>query len=229
MDDRININELMELLNIPDFERIIYHKVEELKYAFQEEISLYKNLKDHFKKTDNGNLLLYENLSPQRKLTYRFELHKTDNDEWTPVKIDPNPPHTPIYDIIPQSIIDHISNFKTDPLRIYKYQSEITESENNHSFQVEFTKLSDEHIVGTIRESDPNEENAPKDNKKKETNVIYINDSFRKERDEDNYKELFYYMQKYPEIKDYIFAEFFIKLKPEFDNKSAVKITSTSD
>lgn len=222
MKSRVDIEEFCELLNIPEFERIIYHKIEELKHVLSEKINLYRNLKNSFKKTAYGHLQIYENIAPKKNQTYRFELDRLQNNKWILAKIEPYPQEDhDLDDIIPKSIIDHICSYETSPEKIYRYSGTGHAASTGKAFEVEFTKYSDYHIFGAIREDEVQEKAETEAAGMK---IIEADWDYEEKGDEENFKELFHYMQKYPEIKKRIFGDFFHKAKPKVDN-SAMPIT----
>jgi transposase-like protein len=222
MKNRIDIEEFCELLNIPEFERIIYHKIEELKHVLAEQINIYRNLKNSFKKTAYGHMQIYENKAPKGNQTYRFELDRLQNNKWLLSKIEPYPPEDfDIDDIVPQAIIEHISGYETSPEKIYRYQGAGKARATGRAYVVEFTKYSDHHILGAIREEEMPEKDVSEETGMK---IIEAEWNYEEKGDEENFRELFHYMQKYPEIKKRIFGDFFHKAKPKVDS-SAMPIT----
>ena len=227
MTSRIDMEELSELINIPEFERIVYHKIEELKFVLADKINMYRNLKHNFKKTAYGHMHIFENEAPEPTQVYRFEIHEIEGNGWHLSKIEPTPPEgADIEDILPRSIIKHIIGYETNHEKIYRYvgrgdtksngDSPDNGNDNGDSFTVEFSKFSSNHILGTIRKADPQEE---KGSAVKNLKIIKADWHYEKNGDEENFRELFHYMQKYPEIKNQIFSEFFHRTKPRIDNQ----------
>ena len=70
------LDELTELLNIPQIERIIFHKVEELKLYLKDEVNLYKSLKSDFKRSAYGDMRICEDPGERKVQTYHFELNR---------------------------------------------------------------------------------------------------------------------------------------------------------
>jgi len=227
MTSRIDLDELSELINIPEFERIIYHKIEELKFVLADKINMYRNLKHNFKKTAYGHMHLFENETPKETPVFRFELHEIEDSGWHLSKIEPNPPEgVEIEDIIPRRIIKHIIGYETNHEKIYRYvgkgdtvgdsMSQTNGNDSGDAFTVEFSKFSENHILGTIRRAGPQE---AKGSAVKDLKIIKADWHYEKNGDEENFRELFHYMQKYPEIKNQIFSEFFHRTKPRIDNQ----------
>jgi hypothetical protein len=218
MEKQRIIDELTELLNIPQFERIIYHKIEELKMYFRDEISLYNNLKKDFQKAAYGNMQIYENAEQIRSQTYRFELDKNENNVWIPTEIEPSPPSmSEINNIIPPEVIEYITHFKSNPTKIETINNFTLPALRGKIYNLRFAKYSDHHALGTITEIRTKKESP---HPAAETdNIVDINDFYKKDTVELNYKELMYYMEKFPAFKEHVFSEFFMRWKPLIDEK----------
>ena len=218
MEKQRIIDELTELLNIPQFERIIYHKIEELKMYFRDEISLYNNLKKDFQKAAYGNMQIYENAEQIRSQTYRFELDKNEDNVWIPTEIEPSPPsRSEIDDIIPTEIIEYITHFKSNPTKIETINNFTLPALKGKIYDLRFAKYSDHHALGTITEIRTKKEIPYPD--AETDNIVDINDFYKEDTVELNYKELMYYMEKFPAFKEHVFSEFFMRWKPLIDEK----------
>jgi hypothetical protein len=112
MDSEVEIKELFELLNILEFEKILFNEAEALKKLLEDKIDFYKNIKKNFP----------------------------------------------------------------------------------------------EHVAGEGEES------------KSTDSEMYISDRYKKKTEAANYNELISYMERFPQFKDRIFSEFFMKWKPLIDN-----------
>jgi len=225
MKKQVILDELNELLDIPQLERIIFHKMEELKLYFQDEIKRYRDLKDYFKKSAYGNLEILEaNKETEKKnQTYHFELHCSTGGAWLATSIEPSPPAGyDIYDIIPEKIVEYIGSFITAPGKIERLEKFSLPTLKEKSFDLAFTKYSEWHALGTIRFYNIPTGDGIKDEKKDQ---IYYYD--KKDTDKGDYQELFYYMQKYPPVKRYFFTELHMKVKPLIVS-NLVEITSSS-
>ena len=118
------LDDLDEFLDIPQFERIIFHKVEELKLYLADEIAHYRELKKYFKKRAYGEMkvLTGEDTGEPDELegkhkpgqTYYFALHKSPDGHWNAVRLEPSPPAGyDISDIVPEEIAEYIGTFET--------------------------------------------------------------------------------------------------------------------
>jgi hypothetical protein len=228
MQKQVILDQLNELLNIPQLERIIFHKVEELKLYFKDEIKRYRDLKEYFKKAAYGDMEILEVHKEMGKKiqTYHFELHQPKDGPWIATSIEPSPPSGyEIFDIIPEEIVEYIGSFITPPGKIEKLEKFSLPTLKEKAFDLNFTKYSDWHVLGTIRSCKILTDGSTKDEKPDHMTEIYNYN--KKDTDKGDYKELFYYMQKYPALKRYFFTELHMKVKPLIVG-DLVEITSSS-
>jgi hypothetical protein len=223
MQNQLDLEELIELLNIPEFERIIYHKVEELKCVMGDKIQFYKNLKNNFRKAAYGNLNLYENRHPKKTPTYRFELNRTARGRWIPTVIEPPPPfQTNVEAILPLSAINFMIRFKTDPETIRRHIGSFQCPAGKKSFHLEFSKYSDDHILGAIRENrselTEGQGRAAEKQKVVKVNFHHKEKEIKLQSDsQSEYLELIHYMQACPQIGEEILNYFNSIQKPMLD------------
>ena len=215
MDKRIDIDELAELLNIPEFERIVYHKVEELKCVMSDRIAYYLNLKNNFKKTAYGNLQIFENNEYAGRRIFRFELNKSEEGRWIPTVVEPDlPAGCNVYDIIPPAVIKFVACFKTESNRIRKHRGGFQTTTGKRQFAIEFTKYSDIHILGTIVES--TEEFVANEVKDRQ-NVVKLDFPAHRSDNGNNFEELIHYMQTRPKVGEQMLNYFNYIIKPVED------------
>ena len=222
------LDQLNELLNIPQLERIVFHKIEELKLYFRDEIKRYRDLKEYFKKAAYGHMeILQANKEMEKKnQTYHFELHCSMDGLWQAISIEPPPPSGyEIYDIIPEKIVEYIGSFNTTPGKIEKLKKFSLPTLKGKAFDLAFAKYSEWHVLGTIMRCKVSTVDSTKDETPDHMTEIYYYD--KKDADKGDYKELFYYMQKYPPLRHYFFTEFHMKVKPLIVG-NLVEITSSS-
>jgi hypothetical protein len=228
MKKQVILDELNELLNIPQLERIVFHKIEELKLYFRDEIKRYRDLKAFFKKTAYGHMEILDenNGMEKKKQMYHFELHCTMGGPWQATSIEPPPPAGfDIYDIIPEKMVEYIGSFQTAPGKIEKLAKFSLPTLKEIAFDLIFTKYSEWHILGTISRCSIPTDDQSKDEKPDHMTGIYY--YHKKDTDKADYKELFYYMQKYPALRRYFFTEFHMKVKPLIVG-DLIEITSSS-
>jgi hypothetical protein len=228
MKKQVILDQLNELLNIPQLERIIFHKMEELQLYFKDEIKRYRDLKEYFKKAAYGRMEILEANKEMAKKnqTYHFELHCPTDSPWQATSIEPSPPPGyEIYDIIPEKIVEYIGNFTTTPGKIEKLATLSLPTLTGKAFDLTFTQYSQWHVLGAIRSFNiPTGDNTTD---KKPNHMTEIYNYNKKDADKGDYKELFYYMQKYPPLRHYFFTEFHMKVKPLIVG-DLVEITASS-
>jgi hypothetical protein len=228
MKKQVILDQLNELLNIPQLERIVFHKMEELKLYFKDEIKRYRDLKEYFKKNAYGDMEILEAKKELGKKiqAYHFELYCPIDGTWLATSIEPSPPSGyEIYDIIPEKIVEYIGSFTTTPGKIERLEKFSLPTLKEKTFDLTFTKYSEWHALGTIRSCKTPTGDSTKDEKPDHMSEIYYYD--KKDTDKGDYKELFYYMQKYPPLRHYFFTEFHMKVKPLIVGE-LVEITSSS-
>lgn len=218
------LQELSDLLNIPQIERLMAHKIEELKNIYKDELDLYFSLRKNYQDNAYGKMYIceYEGETDTSKIlqTYRFEIDKDIHNEWKITEIDPALPvgqHPD--DIIPPFIINYMINFNVDATKIETINHFSHPKLNGKIYNLRFTRYSDCHILGTITEVQNTISEVPSLSTNEGTlnNLVNINDYYKNENDEFNYKELMYYLEKYPAFREHTFSEFFMKWKPLID------------
>ncbi len=219
MEKQEIIDEFSELLNIHQFQRIILHKISELKIMLQDDIMLYRDIQEKFQQNSRQNLRICEDDGLERGQTYRFELNLNEDGCWVPGGIDPQPPSYLVpTDVIPNDVIDFISSRKPDPGTIHRLKEFSLNDPENRTFELSFTRYSHHHALGTICEI-KNKSDPPFHSDGGQGNIIDINDSYKHAPEYGNYKELIDYMEKFPKFKAHIFSEFFLKWKLLIDNQ----------
>jgi len=212
------LDELDELLNIPQFERIIFHKIEELKTYLRDEISLYQDLKEGFRGAAYGKMHIYEERGQKKSLTYRFQLDKDADGQWKITDIDPSlPPGIKTDDVVPPLLIKYMDSFSANATKIETVPDFSHPDLEGRAFFLRFAKYSDRHLMGTVTEIKPKGE-APSPDSESEK-LMDINDYYKRDDMGFNYKALMYYMEKFPALKEHIFSEFFMRWKPLIDKK----------
>ena len=225
MQKQTILDELSELLNIPQVERIIHHKIKELKIFLRDEISLYQELKKDFQKAAYGDMQVCDQVEPENRhirKTFRFELDREEGGAWNIAEIEPTPPAGfAMADIIPPLIVNYMTSFKTHPTRIETAHRFTHPQLQGRVFHLRFAKYSDYHLLGTITEIETRAQGegavSEAETGEEPGNVLHINDYYKKDTIELNYKQLMYYMEKYHSFREHIFAEFFMKWKPLLD------------
>jgi hypothetical protein len=210
------IEEISELINIPEFEEIIIHKIEELKELLKDKITLYKITKSENQSDASGNLSVCEEDGKERNFTYRFELDRTEDGDWVPKIIDPPPPYHNKYEIVPVEVIQYISRFTPNPTKVEKVKEFTSPQQKGKMYELSFTRYTHHHALGTICEI--KRKKAPKPRKFPKRSIIDTQGSYKKETGDGNYRVFMFYMERFPKFKAHQFSEFFMKWKPLIDN-----------
>ncbi len=222
------LDELNELLNIPQFERIVFHKIKELKNYFQEEIERYRYLKESFKRTAYGSMQVLDsqNQVEGKIQVYHFELNRSKEGEWEATTLVPDPPPGyEIYDIIPEEMVEYIGSFKTARQQIENQTQLSLPALQGIAFDLSFIKYSDWYILGTIKNYKlPSADGADREIPDHMTEIYNYD---KQETDKGNYQELIYYMKKYPALRRYFLTELHMKMKPLIIG-NLVEITASS-
>jgi hypothetical protein len=231
---------LDELLNIPQFERIMVHKIEELKLYLEDEIEHYRQLKAYFKKLAYGDMIVLRNEEDEKEKsveinwinggdkpeqTYHFELNQEKDNQWNVARLEPSPPRAyDIYDIIPEDVIEYIVSFDTSTGKMETITGLSLPAVGGIRFDLHFTKYSLHHILGTIK---THHLEQTEDSEDGEEIIEKTYNYTRRKPGENDYKELICYMYKYPPLRIYFFTEFHMKMKPLINGKM-VDITASS-
>lgn len=217
MEKQEILNEFSELLNIPQFQHIIIHKISELKLMLHDEIVLYRDVRERFHRKSRENLRICEDDGFDRDQTYRFELNLGEDGHWIASGFDPTPPsYMEANDVVPQEVVDYLSSFKPDPAKIHRLKEFTVPELGQRAYEISFTRYSHHHVLGTICQIKSNPELPFLSGS---GNIIDINDSYKNAPEYGNYKELIFYMEKFPKFKAHIFSEFFLKWKHLIDNQ----------
>jgi hypothetical protein len=112
-------------------------------------------------------------------------------------------------------VINYISGFKPNPTKIETENNLVLPSLKGRAFNLRFAIYSDSHALGTI--SEIKKPRKTKTVSEEGDNLVDINDFYKKDTLELNYKELMYYMEKFPAFREHIFSEFFMRWKPLID------------
>lgn len=199
------IEEFSDLINIPQFYKIIVHKINELKLMFSDEIASYLDIKESISRDIRNKKKSYDTRHVDHSEIYKFELFLSEDGRWIPSKFEPPIPNNlDPYTIIPLEVIRHISQYTPDPSRIEKVKKVLKDKTGKKIYEISFSRFSHHFIIGVICEvSEIN-----RSYKKTEKKIININESYTLSSDERSYSELIKNMERYPELKNHIFAEY---------------------
>lgn len=234
------INELLELINIPEIEAAVFHHLNLIKREVEEEINLYRNLKSGFKLTVYGDLYIYTGQKREGFPVYYFELRRKARNHWVLADINPQPPdNVDIDEIVPQEIIDQLGAENIEPDRIKYLQNEVETTSGYKSYALRFAKYSDSLVLGNIRQIktwrkqgrkkkaiQPSEDQSGHQSDS-DSRIVKSASDFRDHDDLETIETLFYYIQKYPEVKKQMCEDFYTRIKPYIDRKMNSKAISS--
>ena len=223
------IEDLNELINIPEVDTYIFLTIEQAKIKFAEEIENYRQLKNSFHQAKRGNMTVVEDKNPPVPVdfpdldvqSYYFELKRIKPKsgklkyQWLISKVKPKPKESPS-EVIPNEFINCVDFHQVDPDKIETYKHFKSRSLKKY-FDIRFTRYSDTHVMGSIREN-------KKDMMGKEGTELFDDncEAFKMNLGQtgikEDYMELFRYMEEHPEIKEDIFSRFNMVQKPYVDN-----------
>ena len=222
MDLRRKIERMIELMNIPACERLLTLEMERLEREMADDIDLYRNLKHDFRHKTRDCLRVADRGPRQEGEVYRIEVHREGGDDWRVTEVEPPPAEgVSVERLAPEELIRLMSSFRTDPFRVRRHRWSFHTGDGVRSFKVEFTNFSDRHIIGSIQELDLAEPELRREWDRGGIAVIDAADpGCRGKGDEYRYNELIYYMEKYPQVKEHVFSDFYFRVKPKLDKRA---------
>ncbi|MDD1648740.1 MAG: hypothetical protein LUQ42_05590 [Methanomicrobiales archaeon] len=204
--DTVDINELIDLLHVPEVEKRLYLKIEELKSSeYENKITLYKQKVENYKNILFKNKKQHDTLAIEEGQPYWFELTRFKGCQWQVTRLEPEPPpYLDILEIIPPDIIKLIDLSLTDPDKI-ESRCNILSTTFNITYDLEFVRCSANHAIGTICETCRTPQSMG----------IKLHEKAYLENNHIDFalKSFFSYMQKIPTIRTYFLNEFFSKIK----------------
>jgi hypothetical protein len=218
------IDELLELMHIPEVERVMFHRFNRLKGELADHISQYKYLRNGFRMTTYGDLYIYEGGTSGRFPTYHFELRYRARNGWVLTSLEPSPPKDEeIANIFPQSIINQIGAHDWELGKLEVIRNEVQTPSGKRSFEVRFSKCTDLCALGTIRRIKTWKKQGRKKERPAEDDSLFqdikkILDAewnLEDKKDAEDFKELFYYMRKYRDVRRWVLEAFFSRIKPK--------------
>jgi hypothetical protein len=222
MDLQAKIERMVELMNIPACEQLLTLEMERLERLMERDIHLYRSLKHGFRHKARGSLQVADQGIGAGGEMFRVELRREGGDDWRVSVLEPPAPEgTPMEELVPLEVVRMMSSFRTDTGKVRRYTWGFNSMEGVCTYCVEFTNFSDHHIIGTIRRIGPVEEEEPEVWGRGEITVIDAADPEGAGKgDEARYNELIYYMEKYRHVKDHVFSDFYLRVKPKLDKRA---------
>ncbi|MCX6582809.1 MAG: hypothetical protein NT166_21750 [Candidatus Aminicenantes bacterium] len=214
----VNINELIEILSIPEIEDIIWKKLESLKTDEPAKfIRLYKEKKKTLRQE------IFENKRKEAEETdkarhddlrwFEIVLFNAEAHWWKLTAMEPVP--MTYYDkteILPVEVIKAVEESPVDRGKVRKITN-LRSDLVGKSFDLTFIHYSCNNAFGTIRENPGAREMRHQEQ-----------DYTLNENMDMAYNVFFTYMKRYPEIRDYFFNEFFNIIKPMHDRTGHVQV-----
>lgn len=209
--DYIDIIELMELLNVPEIAKHLYYAIQNCKTGeYANKIKIFTEKKKALRQALFESFYLENNQSPKEipGSLYWFEVIRLSKDYWEIKTLEPTPP--PYFEkseIIPGDIIQLIAAYPFNPDQVERLTN-VPSHLYAKNYDLQFTRFSPYMACGTIAENQQAREQRIK-------SQIFT----RGEQLEVAYKVMFYYMEKFPTLRNYLFNEFFSILKPAIDER----------
>jgi hypothetical protein len=155
--ESVCLYDMYELVKHPEFNKLMAMKVGQIKNCeLQADIDTYNEKREnHFqwltlKLTADDTFEENEALYPT---IYRFDLTQFGKMDWGVTSLDPYPPpHVPYFEVLPQQVINAIALNCKEDLRSARHLDAVYSKEYNQKVDIWFTKMSENHIVGVIRE-----------------------------------------------------------------------------
>lgn len=205
----VDIIEMMELLSVPEIERNLYFAVENYKSGeYAQKLKILRAKKKMLKQALFGSALMEtaESSNGMPNRLYWFELCRFRREQLEINVLEPTPP--PYYEtseIIPQDLVQMIESNPVDPDRVESITG-VRSRLYGKNYDLQFTLFSRYLACGTVRENQQAREQRFK------SRTFTWNEQL-----DVAYKVLYYYMEKFPALRNYLFKEFFSILKPAFD------------
>jgi len=140
------VEEIKDLLDIPEIERIIHHKVREVKHLLSKNIHLYRDLEESILDVEPR-----KNPGKMHLSGHRFELSLIGKRTWIP-SIPNFRGDCGIYDIIPQEIIDFIVKYKAKIGMPIMLRGLTFPGFKERKFDLAFEKIKPNRFTGIINE-----------------------------------------------------------------------------
>lgn len=208
-EEYIDLIELMELLNIPAIERHLYSAIENCKTR-----EYFNQLERFREKKKILREVLYASFSRENEkeqkefdnILYWFEMMRYRKGYWKLKALEPSPP--PYFEkseIIPEDITQIIESFPVNPDKVERLL-DVGSHFYGKTYDLRFTIFSPYMVCGTISENQHSKVQRFK------SRVFSWNEQL-----DEAYKVLFYYMEKFPQLRNCLLNKFFDILKFVFD------------
>ncbi len=210
--DHIDVIELLEAIKVPQIESSIYMKLESLKTGEHARfIAAYNEKKRKLKKS----LFEVHGKEPENEqgssgvntamvnTRYWFELLRYKAGSWRPTYLEPEPPPlTDVGEILPEEAVRCIEEAPISTDAVVSVDK-IYSSLSDKTLQIKFVRYSQNSAMGVIRETVESFANRSR--------YWKVTDA---ENSENLERLIYYYMQRYPEVKKALAGELFHVLLP---------------
>lgn len=199
------IEEIKDLVEIPEIERILHHKVKELKNALSKNIHLYREIEESLLE-----LKPPKNPGKMHLCGQLFELTLIGKKTWIP-SIPDQPNDCDIYDIIPREIIDFIVEYGVQTGMPILLPGITFPGLKKRKFDLSFEKINNKRFIGIINEYE--HEHEPGEAKK----IVKIEKHEGKVDPSEKYKkikEINRWLLKNDEYFNHVTSEFECRWKP---------------
>jgi hypothetical protein len=208
----ILIEEIRELSSIPEFKKSILHKVNELKALLREDIEVQQKI----------DAMLRDKKSYERHdfKGHLFHLNRVGKDTWLPTipgiaEISDQSNHCNIFEIIPRSIINFITHYRTKVGVAVMLPGQIFPDLEDRKFDLIFEKQNEDWFTGIIKET----ASGAAKNGRILKNSNHSNIMETKEHALKNIKQLNHYLLKNDDFYHHVISDFLTRWKPLIDSQ----------
>ena len=202
MEKRDKIEEIGELISIPEVKEFFLSALIEAKEKFKDQIQRYRETKKKLEEEKKQEVIPHGLNDLPTDKSYFFDIIRTDapgsdGQRWVvdKFKFKDKPG---IVKFIFSDFIKKIDQLEIDPQQITTYD---VHSAAGGSFRINFTKSSDTYVGGFIKKIPPREAKQGMGNSK----VIKLSRGYEGMDDEEMYKKIIQLMRENPKVREDIF------------------------
>lgn len=222
MENEKIIQEVLDLLKIPDVGWSLLHKIEELKFILSRNIDTYRNAAGMLKPSQE---------SFQTVKGTKFELNRVGENLWIPSLAPPPPPPGKMdanaYDIIPQPLIDYIVHTRTEKGIVVMKPGVELPALKGRVFDLFFEKVNPVFIWGVAAERQLDRSGFIYPDPRTGKNTFQ---DLRENAEKDEIiKLLLYYLLTCENYYHHVVNEFFCRWKPLIDSQLLTGLTELTE
>lgn len=233
-------NEMLDLMNIPEFKHLMLLRSSQLQREFPDIIEQYQKIKGEFKQVAYGHMLVCMSEKETIPHAYYFELKGGSRNTWRVIAVDPQPPQGVTFDdIIHPNIAQQIGISDIDYNEIRMFKPGITVNGKLTKFEVRYTKFSDVHAIGSIKKIGPRTGEKKLDriweSRKAEErrnpvgkNGCLMTSPPKRKRDDHHgvgnlgaLKWFLYYFRKNPQVARQLLQDFRLRIEPSCESEKS--------